>query len=489
VLALALDYARHGLAVFALPYGKKGAALRWRQWQNEPPTDEELALMFNGEPQNVAVICGQASGNLLVLDADDPATFADTTARLAGLGVETWTAQRPPNGSPHDGGGHVYLRTPVPTKTATIDGLDLRGQGAYVIAPPSLHPGGGVYTFTTCPPTIWSLPTMTALPWLPLTPAPPTERSTIPRLAWRLLAGDAETLARYHSRSEAESAVCASLARAGFAFADAIRLLRTYPGPGKFAELDADDPKNAARYLALTWHSATAWIATHENEAGALAAQLRRWATSRPWPSRTGATDRAVYLAHLDIVSRCGREPHHASARDLAELAGVSWRTANVANHRLVDAGLLELVTPSTPTLAHRWRLRGGCISSHSVTPIVMECELMQPSHDLFRHRGLGKAGAEVLGALTGGGVSERDIAALTGRHVTTVRRKLQQLLGVALVEPLGDGYWRAVDDPDLDRAAAEWNLSGIGCQQRARHEWERQRNRLKLDAQRARGE
>jgi hypothetical protein len=479
-LDVALDYARHGLAVFALPHGKKWDRRRWRQWQNEPPLTEELPLMFNGKPQNLAVICGRASGNLLVLEADDPVTFTETTTRLDGLGVETWTVQRPPNGSPHDGGGHVYLRTPEPVKSVKAGGLEVRGQGVYVLAPPSLHPRGGVYAFATRPPAIWSLPTMTALPWLPLTAAPDVEARGVPRLAWRLLRGDAETLARYHSRSEAEGALCASLARAGFTLADAIRLLRSHPGPGKFAELDASDPKNAIRYLALTWHSATAWLADHENEGGALAAQLRQWATSRPWPGRSGATDRAVYLAHLDIVARCGRDPHHASARDLAELAGVSWQTAANANHRLVDADLLELVMPATPTLAHVWRL-----CEHKLTLYHLTCDGVSTyatSHDLFRWQGVGKAGAEVLAALAAGVTSERDVAAATGRHVTTVRRKLRQLLGVALVEPLGDGYWRAVDDPDLDRAAIEWNVAGIGERQRVRHEKERQDNRLYLD-------
>lgn len=103
--AKALEYRALGLAVFPLPWGEKDDARRWGTFAHAPPDERELHVLFNGEPQNIAVICGAASGNLLDLDADTPDVYAENLARLAGLGITTWTVRREPNGTPHDGGG------------------------------------------------------------------------------------------------------------------------------------------------------------------------------------------------------------------------------------------------------------------------------------------------------------------------------------------------------------------------------------------------
>ncbi|MBU1747343.1 MAG: bifunctional DNA primase/polymerase, partial [Chloroflexi bacterium] len=275
-LAAAREYLAAGLAPIPLPYGAKAPApgFSWRHWQDCPPGEAELALLFTADQQNVAIVCGRASGNLLVLDADDAPTAHQIGARLEAAGIATWMVRRPPNGTAHDGGGQYWLRTPRPARSGCLAmlagqavALDLKGQGSYVVAPPSRHPGGSCYAFASRPSAIFTLPSLDALDWLPLEPARPTAalpRPRISRRAWRLLQGDPATVGQYPSRSEAEAALCAALANAGCTFADTLRLLRVHPGPGKFAARHASDPREALRYLYRTWCHAQEWAATHE---------------------------------------------------------------------------------------------------------------------------------------------------------------------------------------------------------------------------------
>ena len=476
----AREYLAAGLAPIPVPARTKAADTAWRQFQIHPPSKHELGLLFSANTCNIAVVCGRSSGNLVVLDCDSPTTFEDTGHRLGGLGIHTPIVRRPPNGTPHDGGGSFWLRAPVPVATRGLVDLEIRGQAAYVMAPDSEHPGGGRYYFENPGTAIHRLPTLDALgDWLTLEAASITNRK-IPSLAWRLLHGNADALARYRTRSEAEAGLCCSLARAGFAFGDVLRLFRRYPGPGTFADKYAVNPEDGRRYLALTWNSATKLIRENEGEHNALARELRTWALSRPWPGRGGSSERAVFLAHLEIVAHCGQQPHDASARRLAELAGVGMKTAARANARLIDAGLLELDTSGTAQLANLWRLvnrPNRHTSSHRRNTMCVTMADSDTGHDAFRWAcgGLCKSGGEVLGLLLQAGepVHQGVIAESTGRGVRTIRRKCRQLFGLGLAKPAtekGRGWWTVLGAPDLDAVAAELGTAGRGAAQKRAH-------------------
>jgi Bifunctional DNA primase/polymerase, N-terminal len=63
------------------------------------------------------------------------------------------------------GGRHYYLQSETPLKStvrlAGLDGLDIRGQGAYVVAPPSRHISGAIYRLEDI-----SIPSARAPRWL-----------------------------------------------------------------------------------------------------------------------------------------------------------------------------------------------------------------------------------------------------------------------------------------------------------------------------------
>jgi len=140
-LDAALDYAARGWSVFpcgirakepACPRGFKAAL-------TNPAT---IRRWWNIQPYNVGVATGLASG-VWVLDIDGgvgAAALGDLEARH-GVLPETLC-------SVTGGGCHLWFRadSPIPTSTARIHaGIDVRADGGYVVAPPSVHPDGAVY--------------------------------------------------------------------------------------------------------------------------------------------------------------------------------------------------------------------------------------------------------------------------------------------------------------------------------------------------------
>jgi hypothetical protein len=289
----------------------------------------------------------------------------------------------------------------------------------------------------------------------------------------------ARCAARYPTRSEAEAALVASLIRAGYEFDEIAHLFNIYPGPGKYVEKRTKNPRDAIRYLRLTYGNALEFVTTHASEMEQKALWLKAWAPSRPWPGRSGSTDRAVFLAHCEVAEKCGADPHGASARQLAELAGVNWRTAAKANRRLVKASLLTVAVPSVASLSARYNLLEPDECTLKVTLNHLYCDVvsLKGAHDTFRWHGLGKTGADVLAMLRrmgDDGARVCEIAAATGRHRNTVSRKLRRMVELGLAEPMGNHYYRAVESADLDAAAVELGTAGKGAAERKRHQDDR---------------
>ncbi len=137
------------LSVIPIPYGKKKSAIQWKPYQKRQPTEQELNTWFhNNIKTNIAVVCGEISGNLVVLDCDSDEKFNEIAAIICNTTgcedifsfttiVKTYK------------GFHIYLKTAEPVKLMRFPKLDVKGEGGYVVAPPSLHPDGTFYTFTS----------------------------------------------------------------------------------------------------------------------------------------------------------------------------------------------------------------------------------------------------------------------------------------------------------------------------------------------------
>jgi len=157
VTAAALGYLEAGLSV--LPIGRdKRPAGKWEQYQETRATAEQ-ASRWNSPA--VGILGGRISGNLWILDFDleaeeiYPAWRALLAEKYPGLAAAL-------EGAPvarTSKGYHVYLRLPEarPNETlaayhAEVNGrrkleklIETRGEGGYVVAPPSPHPSGARY--------------------------------------------------------------------------------------------------------------------------------------------------------------------------------------------------------------------------------------------------------------------------------------------------------------------------------------------------------
>jgi hypothetical protein len=142
-----MDYLSRGWSVIPLLPGSKSPCIPWREYQQRLATDEVVQGWTERWPQaNVGIVTGAVSG-LIVLDADTPEAWEEVQRR--GL---------PPTPIVSTGKGkHIYLRHPggeVRNFVRKLPGLDLRADGGYVVAPPSLHPEGRRYTWETPPDTL-----------------------------------------------------------------------------------------------------------------------------------------------------------------------------------------------------------------------------------------------------------------------------------------------------------------------------------------------
>lgn len=477
--ALAADYAALGYDPIPLRAGAK-EPLR-DGWQRLDATSQWL-----GAPASANIgLRGGGSLRAAFLDCDDPETWEVARRWAAGLGYMP-DGDYPLVATAHDR-RHVYLRLadslPGHWKRLRRDfgRGELRfGPASYVVGPGSVVDGR---EYRLLAGDLRQLPRLERQdlaqvadvetgPVLRVADSP-----TVPRLASAILRGDAATIGRYASRSEADAACLTALVNAGYDFAGVLVLFQTSPGSGKYAELRQRSERDALRYLRHQYDRCAAWAEAHESTGRRAAREALAGIMAQPWPGRTGRSDWAVARSHCEIAFRCGRMTYQASIREIAERAGVGVPAALRANRRLVEAGFLTLEAASFATAAAAYTLQKCKVITLPNSPPVRECYHFA-LHDAFRYRGLGKSAAHVWAILRDRpGLTVAELAERTGRNVATVRRVLGRMARIVdtdtgevyrLVERDGDG-WRAVDG-DLDAIARAIGTAGAGAKQRARH-------------------
>lgn len=179
VCRAAVEYAQHGWHVYQV-YGILHGACECRQKGKCPsagkhPTANKGVRVHSADPEtvagwfefhqsaNVGIACGPSG--LLVLDAD-----GEEGLRIA----ESWCLPVGPTVVTGSGGKHFYFRAPTVAVTNTVrvaPGIDVRGAGTGVIAPPSRHKNGTRYQWRND----WRMPVPEIPPHVltALTSAPP----------------------------------------------------------------------------------------------------------------------------------------------------------------------------------------------------------------------------------------------------------------------------------------------------------------------------
>lgn len=139
-------YLKNGFSIIPIPFKEKGAIIKWEQYQKKRATDGQIKSWFSQDKSNIAIICGEVSGNLLVVDCDSKDKWLEFKPLAEKkLGLDDLVNHTPVVKTGK--GYHIYFRTPAPIKSAKFPRLDLKAEGGYVIAPPSVHPNGETYSF------------------------------------------------------------------------------------------------------------------------------------------------------------------------------------------------------------------------------------------------------------------------------------------------------------------------------------------------------
>lgn len=147
IIDTALDYLRRGWSVIPIDQSSKRPHIRWVEFQNRRAEPSEVRKWFTQWPEaGLAIVTGRIS-NLVVLDFDGDAMHR------ADEWPETYEVKSPR-------GLHRYytIAGADQTRTGTAvygEGVDVRGEGGYIIAPPTTRPDGSAYRVTFDSEPIW----------------------------------------------------------------------------------------------------------------------------------------------------------------------------------------------------------------------------------------------------------------------------------------------------------------------------------------------
>lgn len=163
-LEAALQYARRGWSVIAVHSIRAGRCTcgnadcaspgkhpigPWKHRQKSRATEAKMVEQWQRTPwANVGIVTGAVSG-MIVLDVDDITKLDQAQDLLAAVqSISTPVAITGREGV----GLHIYLRHPGGTLgnfAKHIEGMDGRGDGGFVVAPPSTHASGKQYRWAS----------------------------------------------------------------------------------------------------------------------------------------------------------------------------------------------------------------------------------------------------------------------------------------------------------------------------------------------------
>lgn len=146
-LDAAIEYASKGLAVFPLRVKEKKPLTD--HGVKDATTDfDQIKKWWTRNPNaNIGIACGQVSGGLLVVDLDVRKNGVNGYDSLHEWESENGELPETVRSITGKGGAHILYRVEGKegNKVDLLDGVDIRSDGGYIVAPPSVHPNGKRY--------------------------------------------------------------------------------------------------------------------------------------------------------------------------------------------------------------------------------------------------------------------------------------------------------------------------------------------------------
>lgn len=153
---------RVGFSVIPLIAGTKKPIVSWEKYQKERAGYGEILLWWSAEDSrnnkkgiaevcNLGIVCGSISDGLVVLDVD-PRKGGSLGTLFRKFGLDLTEAVMVETGG---GGWHIYYKAPkgkIINTMVLLPGIEVRSEGAIVVAPPSIHPDTGKEYKWVCSP-------------------------------------------------------------------------------------------------------------------------------------------------------------------------------------------------------------------------------------------------------------------------------------------------------------------------------------------------
>lgn len=174
MLNAALMYEANGWSVIPLRPREKTPLFAWAEFQKRRATPEEIKKWWNDSPTaNIGIVTGSVSG-IAVVDLDGPTgirngislSLPNTLTSLTGAGRQLF---------------YKYREGICNSASEVAEKVDVRGEGGYVVAPPSVHPNGKRYQWLG---SVLSAKSLTDFPGLASATTPTAKHSTQLGTGW-----------------------------------------------------------------------------------------------------------------------------------------------------------------------------------------------------------------------------------------------------------------------------------------------------------------
>ncbi len=143
MIEAALKYFEKGMSVFPVNPNTKKPLVEWKKYQTERPTIEQVHAWFDRTSNGIAIVTGKISDTFVVdFDRYKPGFSEETALQLIPDSVHAPTVKTMNDGQ------HMYFRNPeinASIMAGVAPGIDYRGEGGYVVAPPSKSMSGAEY--------------------------------------------------------------------------------------------------------------------------------------------------------------------------------------------------------------------------------------------------------------------------------------------------------------------------------------------------------
>jgi len=495
-----------GLNVVPQPRGQK-AGYPWKQLQytrlNRDDGEYGLDSLFAGEC-NLAVMCGATSGNLFIIDCESSSALAYHLGQLRQHGIPLWVVRTPR-------GGHIYLQAHEGevhnVEPGIITETEIRGQHGYVLAPPSVHPTGAMYTWlvreTAEIPQVsvhdidW-LATPTGNP-IQLEATPPSQSHTKGNWSYRVISpsSNLSNCTRDYiqngyrisegSRNNRLFAAACDMYGNGYTQHDVESILSPIALASGLPRYEVDRTINSA--LSGTRTPSRPEVKPLTDNTTWHYALL--WAANRPWQGRRGATTRALCLALIERARLAANEygVFRASIRELAVLARLGTNTVRKMLFHFEGDNIIQKCEQDRTSGASLWRFSDSIINIGKQLELNMDTVGVPPhwlrysvflfNSDTSERGALGHSVAFVYQYLRGveTPMMPSEIAEVLGLTVNQVNYALRKLRGFDLLRRLPTG-WVVVGLTVTEFEAqvlSKSSVSGKGAARAARFQVERE--------------